>query len=146
LAEPNQYLRLVLGGVNYLLPSTASFSIEQREGMVVNDDPAAKIAAWRIVKSKRWPAYSLDGEFRVIRHDDWQRAVFLDAVPNAIGLVVDEVQLLPRVEVRAVPFTPLGAPPLQAGHLFSSASIVDKNVILVINPKTLIVYLQALGE
>jgi len=146
LTEPHQYLRLDLGKANYLLPSTASFSIEKREGMLINNSPQSNVAAWRVVKSQRWPAYFLDGDFRATRYADWQRAVFLEAVPHAIGLVVQEVQLLPRAEVEVAPFTPLGSPPSRAGHLFSGAWVGDKNLILVIDPKILITYLQGLGD
>ena len=146
MAEPNQYLRLELEGVNYLLPSTASFSIENRDDMIVNESPNGNISAWRAVKSRRWPAYCLDRDLKVTRRDNWQRAVFLEAIPNAVGIIVNEVQLLPRADVQVTPFTPLGTPPIQIGHLFSGASVYDGRLTLVFEPKTLIVYLQSLGE
>lgn len=146
MADPNQYLRMQLDGVSYLLPSVAGFTIEQRENLVTNKSPDGNVAAWRSVRSTRLPAYCLDANLRVTRHQQWHRAVFLDAKPQAVGLVAVEVQLLPRAETVISPFTPLGLPPTRAGHLFSGAWVTGNRVILVFNPAALTSYLQSLGE
>lgn len=146
MADPNQYLRMQLGGASYLLPSTAGFTIEQRENLITNKSPEGNVVAWRSVRSSRFPAYCLDANLRVARHQQWHRAVFLDAKPQAVGLVADEVQLLPRAETVISPFTPLGLPPTHAGHLFSGAWVTGNRVILVFNPGALASYLQGLGE
>ncbi len=144
--EPQQYLRLVLQGVEYLLPSTAGFSIEQRDTLTLNRSSDSDVTAWRTVRTGRWPAYSLDAELRVTKRDDWQRAVFIDALPKAVGLIVDEVQMLPRAETQVAPFVPLGAPVLKRGHVFAGAWVTGKRVILVFDPNVLVAYLQSLGE
>ena len=146
MAETNQYLRVQLGTASYLLPSTSSFSIEQRETMVPNPAPRERIAAWRTVRSGRWPAYCLDENLKVTRRDKWQRAVFLEAKPVSLGIIVDEVQLLPRSDTEVTPFVPLGAPPTRAGHLFSGAWISGRQVTLVFEPRALVAYLQSIGD
>ncbi len=146
MADPNQYLRLQLGKTSYLLPSASGFTIEQREHLTINKSPEGNVAAWQSVRSARLPAYCLDGMLRVTRHHDWQRAVFLDATPHAVGLVVDEVQLLPRSETTVSLFAPLGLPPTRLGHLFSGASVNGNRIMLVFEPQAFIAYLQSLGD
>ena len=146
MADPHQYLRLQLGKMNYLLPSTSSFSIEQRETMVPNPAPHERVAAWRTVRSGRWPAYCFDDELKVTRRDEWQRAVFLEAKPVSFGIIVDEVQLIPRGDTQISPFVPLGAPPTQFGHLFSGAWITGRQLMLVFEPRALVAYLQSIGD
>ncbi len=146
MADPNQYLRMQLGGASYLLPSTAGFTIEQRENLILNKSSEGNVAAWRSVRSSRFPAYCLDANLRVVRHQQWHRAVFLDAKPGAVGLAADEVQLLPRAETVIAPFTPPGHPPTRAGHLFTGAWVTGNRVILVFNPGALASYLQSLEE
>ena len=146
MTDSGTYLRLEIAGANYLLPSTAGFTIEQRENLTLNDSAAGNIAAWRPAKNGRWPAYGLGGDLRVDRRGAWQRAVFLDAAPHAVGIALNEVQLLPRLETSVARFTPMGPPPTRAGHLFSGAWLTDKGVVLVLEPKALIAYLQGLGE
>lgn len=146
MADPNQYLRLRLGNTSFVLPSGSGFNIEQRENMTVNESSDGNVAAWRTAHSTRLPAYRLDAMLRITRDDQWQRAVFLDATPHAVGLVVDEVQILSRAETVISPFTPPGLPPTRAGHLFSGAWVTDNHVALVFNPAALVAYLQSLGE
>jgi hypothetical protein len=147
LAESTQYLRIGLWGVEYLLPSSASLSIEQRENLILNGGPVdTNITAWRAVNSERWPAFYLNAELELTRGDNWQRAVFLEATPHPIGLIADEVQLLPRTDVHIEPFTPLGLAPTPGGHLFSGAWVRANQVILLFEPNGLISYLQKLSE
>jgi hypothetical protein len=146
MADPNQYLRMQLGGVSYLLPSTAGFTIEQRDNLIVNKSPDGNVEAWRVVRAERIPAYCLDKNLRVARKLPWQRAVFLDARPQAVGVVAQEVQLLARAETVIAPFTPLGPPPTRAGHLFAGAWVTGNGVLLVFHPAALASYLHGLGE
>ncbi|MBI3778830.1 MAG: chemotaxis protein CheW [Gammaproteobacteria bacterium] len=146
MTDPQQFMRLQLGDTSYLLPSMSGFTIEQRENLITNKSPEGNVAAWRAVQNRRLPAYGLDAALRVARPPRWHRAVFLEASPQAVGLVVDEVQLLPRAETVISPFTPLGLPPTRLGHLFSGAWITGQRAILVFEPKALIAYLQSLGE
>lgn len=144
MVESGQFLRLGLSGSNYLLPSSAGFSIEQRENLVVNDDPRVKVTAWRMDKSGRWPAFYLNAELKLKRQGGWQRAVFLEGHPHPVGLITDELQLLPRADVHIEPFTPLGPMPTPAGHLFSGAWIRGTQLILVFEPRCLAVHLLKL--
>lgn len=146
MAEPNQYLHLKLGNAGFLLPGVSGFNIEQRDGMTTNESAEGNVAAWRTVHNTRQPAYCLDGSLRVTRHHHWERAVFLAAAPHAVGLVVDEVQLLPGTETIITPFTPPGQPPTRVGHLFSGAWVTGQRAMLVFDPPALIAYLQSLGE
>ena len=146
LTEPIQYLRLQLGNVSYLLPSALGFTLEQRENLIANKSADGNVAAWRAIHATRQPAFCLDGELRVTRRQHWHRAVFLDAAPHAVGVVVDEVQMLPRTETTVTPFTPLGLAPTRRGHLFSGAWVTGNRVVLVLDPKAFVAYLQSLGE
>ena len=144
--ELHQYLRLKLGGAGYLLPSTSGFTIEQRDNLVINKSPESNVAAWQTVRSSRYPAFCLDAALRVTRHHRWTRAVFLEATPHAVGLVVDEAQMLPRAETTISHFIPLGLPPTRLGHLFSGAWVTGNQVMLVFEPKAFVAYLQSLGD
>ncbi|MEW6331032.1 MAG: chemotaxis protein CheW [Pseudomonadota bacterium] len=146
MADPNQYLRLQLGDTSYLLPSASGFTIEQREHLIINPSSEGKVAAWQTLRSKRLPAYGLDGMLRPMRHDDWHRAVFLEALPHAVGLVAREVQLLPRSETVISSFTPLGRAPTRQGHLFSGAWVTGNQIVLVFDPRAIVAYLQSLGD
>jgi hypothetical protein len=148
VADSNQYLRLVIGGASFLLPSVLRYTIEQRDSLVPNDAPGGSVAAWRSLKTGRWPAYALDGGLRASRPPDgWQRALFLEATATStVGLVIDEVQLLARGDVQVVNFTPPGPAPTRNGHLFTGAWVHDGGVTLVFEPRALIAYLQGLGD
>jgi hypothetical protein len=146
MADPGQFLRLNIGGGNYLLPSTAGFTIEQRDSLQINDTPSSRVAAWRMVRNSRWPAYAVDRDFLPQRRDDWQRAVFVEAMPHAIGVVVDDVHLLARAQAQVTPYHPLGPVPTRAGHLFSGAWVTDTELMLVLEPKAFVLYLQSLGD
>lgn len=146
MADPNQYLRLKLGDANFLLPGVPGFVIEPREHLAVDQSSAGNATAWRTVQGRRVPAYCLDAALRVSRHPHWQRAVFLDAAPQAVGLAVDEVELLPRAETVIVPFIPPGSPPTRVGPLFSGAWLTGNRVVLVFDPPALVAYLQSLGD
>jgi hypothetical protein len=145
LADSNQYLRLSLDGKHYLLLGSASIAIEQRDALVL-DGATPPIAAWRQAHLERWPAYALDGLLRPVRRTIWQRAVFLDAKPHAVGMVVDEVTMLARTDLPIAPFFPLGPAATSAGHLFTGAWVDGNNVTLVFDPPALSAYLQAIGR
>lgn len=141
MADLNQYLRISFDGASALLPGRASAAIESRDVLTLNPG-GGKVAAWRSHRGRRLPAYCLDARLKPVRRDGWERAVFLDGV----GLVVDEVQMLGRTEGTVQPFTPLGAPPTPAGHLYSGAWVEGHRATLVLDPRALVAYLQSLGE
>jgi len=146
LAEQTQYLRLELQGRKYLLPSVSGYTIEPREALAAHRAPGSHVSAWKSARNGRWAAYALDADLKPMRSDSWQRAVFLEAAPRAVGLACDEVQLLPRSQTQVSPFTPPGPCTLRTGHLFMGAWLVSDSVVLVLNPRALAVYLQSLGE
>lgn len=132
--------------MDYLLPSEASISIEQRDNLlpVVAGDGA--VAAWRSAHNYRWPAFYLDGELLPAHRDVWQRAIFIDGAPHPLGLIADEIQLLPRAEVHIEPFTPLGPPPSPAGPIFAGAWIRNSELVMVFDPKGLVGYLTQIWK
>jgi hypothetical protein len=139
-----QYLRLKLDGAVFLLPSTASLAIEKRESLTSSAD-STLVAAWRETSSGRWPAYSLDSLLQPVPGGNWTRAVYLNATPHPIGLVADEVQLIPTDVLQIVPFNPPGSAPTTLGHLFNGAHIEGDDVFLALEPNALITYLGSLG-
>jgi hypothetical protein len=146
MAVSEQYLRVAFAGVEFLLPSSASYAIEQREGLLVNDSGAGSAAAWWETRGKRLPAYHLDADLNLVRNDDWQRAVFLNAQPHAIGLAANDIQLLPRADVHVESFHPLGPAPTRGGQLFSAAWVQGSEVTLVFEPHALATYLLTIKE
>lgn len=145
MADSSQYLCLLLEGTEYLLPSTASVAIEQRDAMTPETGLGA-VVAWRRTRQGRAPAYGLNALFQLSRPANWQRAVFLDGGASSVGLVVDDVRLLGRAELHVVPFMPLGAPPTRFGHLFHGAWVDGHSVTFVLEPRSLIGFLRSLGE
>lgn len=146
MAGPEQYLRVAFAGREFLLPNSASVAIEQRDALQLNDSDSGTEVAWWQSRGKRLPVYSLDGNFRPVRNGDWQRAVFLKAQPDPIGLAANAIELLPRTEVRVEPYHPLGQAPTRGGHLFSAASVKGTDLVLVFDPRALAAYLQTVVE
>jgi len=145
LAEPDQYLRLSFAGVEFLLPSTSSLAIEQRENLEVNANQESGVAAYRVTSTGKWPALCLNNELRISHNPSWLRSVFIGNASEAYGITVEEVQLLPRQDVEVGPFTPLGPPPTGAGHIFSGVWVRGSDVTLVFSPAGLAGYLRTLG-
>jgi hypothetical protein len=145
LADSNQYLRLTLEDKHYLMPSSASIAIEQRDSLVL-DSAKPPIVAWRQAHLERWPVFALDPSLRLGRSLGWQRAVFLQGRSYGIGFVVTDAHQLSRTDLPVVPFTPLGPAPTRFGHLFNAASIEGPNVTLVFDTNVLSAYLQGLGD
>lgn len=146
MTDPKQYLRMTFAGGTFLLPGTSGYTIEQRENLMANNSANSNVCAWRSVRGSRWPAFALDDAFQPVRRDDWQRAVFIEALPHAFGVVVDDVHMLPRSQMQVSSFTPLGRPATRAGHLFAGAWVTEEGVMLVFEPTTLVAYLQGLDE
>ncbi|HEX7045300.1 MAG TPA: hypothetical protein VF203_11870 [Burkholderiales bacterium] len=144
MADSNQYLCLVLGGMEYLLPGAASVAIEQRHALIP-EDGRGPLVAWRQSRQGRWPVYGLDGMLRPSRPETWQRAVFLDGSPTPVGLAAEEVRLLGRADLHITPFAPLGAPPTRAGHYFDGAWVDGHKVVLVFAARGLAEALRAGG-
>ena len=122
-----------------------SVAIDQRDSLEINKTGTGQVSAWRSQDGTRWPAYCLDQDFKVAQRDDWERAIFLEAQPTPVGLIADEVQLLPEGEAQVTPFIPLGPPATASGHLFSGAWVRGSQAILVFDPKALATFLHNLG-
>lgn len=138
-----QYLRLTIDDASYLLPSTASLAIEKREGLSTSAD-SRLVAAWRESSRGRWPAYSLDAELQPTPRERWSRAVYLNATPNPVGLVTDEIQLIPTDQLHIVPFNPPGPAETSIGHMFNAAHVDGENVLFVLDPSSFTSYLLSL--
>jgi len=138
-----QYLRLKLDNAVFLLPSTASLAIEKRESLTSSAD-STLVAAWRETSNGRWPAYSLDSMLQPAPGPNWTRAVYLNATPHPIGMVADEVQLVPTDLLQIVPFHPPGRAPTTLGQIFNGAHIEGDDVFLALEPNALITYLGSL--
>lgn len=145
MADPSQYLRVVLDGMDYLLPSAGSVAIEQRDGLLAADNTTGPVVAWRQGRNGRWPAYGLNASFEFCRPTRWQRAVFLDAGGQPVGLVADDVTLLGRGDMHVAPFTPLGPAPTRFGHLFNAAWVDGHRITFVIDGRSLAAYLRSRG-
>lgn len=139
-----QFLRVKIGKAEYFLPSGISVAIEKRESLT-DDDSRSIVSAWRESPTGRWPAYCVDEDLIPSLRKDWVRAVFVQAHPNPIGLIGDEIQLVNVDPLDVTPFTPLGPPATSAGHLFTAAYIRDDSVSLILDPPALVSYLAALG-
>lgn len=145
MASPSSYLCVVLEGTDYLLPSSASAAIEQRDAM--REAPGAgPVMAWRETRLGRWPAYGMDSMFRPMRPAHWQRAVFFAHRERPLGLVADDVRLLGRTAMHIAPFVPPGPAPTPAGHLFNGAWLNGERVLLVLDPRGLLGLLATLSE
>ena len=119
--------------------------IEKREQLEVNDAPGALIVAWQATPVGRAPAYSVDANLDPLPRHAWQSAVFLQAGGRTLGLIADELQLLPREDVRVEPFVPPGPAPTPAGHLFGGAWVRAGHApVLVFEPGALADYLMRL--
>jgi hypothetical protein len=138
-----QYLRLKIDETSFLLPSTASLAIEKREGLSSSTD-SRLVAAWRQTSKGRWPAYSLDKELQPAPRDRWSRAVYLNATPNPVGLVTDEIQLIPTDQLHIVPFHPPGPAPTNVGHIFNAAHVDGDDMLMVLEPNAFTAYLLSL--
>src|SRR5581483_5589450 len=101
------------------------------------ENGAGPVLAWRQTRSGRWPAYGLNASFAVSRPAHWQRAVFLDAAGQPIGVVADEVNLLGRGDMHVAPYRPRGAPPTRFAHLFIAAGADRDRPPYVIDPRSL---------
>ncbi|MFQ5994763.1 MAG: hypothetical protein ACE5K1_06680 [Acidiferrobacterales bacterium] len=145
MKDSSQYLRLRLGGAHYLLTSSASLTIEQRQNLTLNSGETGNVGAWHSQGEVRWPAYPLDQDLRVTRQCEWESAIFLDARPQPVGLLVGNAQMLSEEEAEVTSFTPVGPAPTGAGHLFAGAWVRGSQVVLVLEPAALIAYLTSLG-
>lgn len=146
MRDSNQYLRFSLGDATYLVSGAANVAIDQRDSLEINKAGTGLVSAWRSHDGARWPAYCLDHDFKVTHRDDWERAIFLEAQPTPMGLIADQVQLLPEGEAQVTPFVPLGAPATAGGHLFSGAWVRGSEAILVFDPRVLTAFLSNLGN
>ncbi|MHB1528499.1 MAG: hypothetical protein ACYDDA_01165 [Acidiferrobacteraceae bacterium] len=141
--DGGQYLRLSVGGTEFLLPSGASVAVEPRE-QLTTETGHRYIVAWHAALSDRWPVFHLEGDLSTRSDRPWAHAVFIDAKPFPVGLTAEEILLLPR-DLRVESFMPPGRPPTAAGSVFSGAVVQGVEVQLLLDPLALAAYLQHLG-
>ncbi len=141
LANSGQFVLFRIGDTSYLVPGSATVAIDKRDNLSTDDSNRGGVCAWRTTGDERWPVYLLDARLRPSGSGHWERAIFLPARPQPVGIAANAVQLLPQKEVSTVPFRPLGPPPAGGGHLFNAAWVHDTNVILVFDPATLGLFL-----
>lgn len=141
-AGVRHYLELKFGGQNFLMPNGPDVSIEPRENMQL--EQKGRAAACRTLNGVFWLAYILDADLKPVADGTWTRAVFLNAHSNRpVGLLVDDLKLLPADTLRIEAFTPLGPAPVRGQHLFPAAAIQGSALTLVFAPAALTAYLQA---
>jgi len=141
MADTDHYLRIVLGGAEYLLPGR-NFTIEQRDALVPAEPGEAPVLAWRERGMQRDPVYGLGPDFQLDRKARGARAVFIEG-QMPIGLVGDEIQLLTR-RIRTEPFTPPGPPP-GSRHLFDAAWTEGGRPVLVLDTAAFLAFLRSAG-
>ncbi len=139
----DQYLRLVIGGAGFLLPSSASLAIEPMDQLTADADHP-HIVAWRVVRPDRWPVFHLEADLQSRATGSWSKAVFIDAKPFPVGFAVADLLLLPR-EFRVEPFNPPGAAPTPLGPIFSGASVQEEGILFLLEPLAFAAYLKQLG-
>lgn len=142
-SEGGQYLRLQVGGVDFLLPSHRSIAIEQRE-QLLPESAHPHVVAWKAVLAERWPVLHLGPDLVSRPETGWEKAVFIDAKPHPVGIAASNILLLPS-EVLVEPFTPPGIPPTPAGHIFDGAWVQGVDVLLAFNADGFVAHLRRLG-
>lgn len=136
------YLEFGFAGHRFLLPNNPDLLIEPRENMEIEGRGSA--AALRRVQGVTWLAYALGPDFSPVRESLWTRAVFLEThARRPVGLLVDDVRLVPVDALRIEPFTPLGPAPVSGQHLFQAAAMGAQSLTLVMAPVALAIYLRA---
>ena len=141
-AGARHYLELKFAGHTFLVPNTPDVSIEPRENM--QSERKGRAAASRSLQGVLWLGYLLDADLRPTADGAWTRAVFLNARgTRPVGLLVNDLRVLPADALRIEPFTPLGPAPVQGQHLFHAAAMQASTLTLVFSPTALAAYLQA---
>ena len=144
MTDLRHYLELRFAGQTFLMPNIPAISVEPRENMQI--ERSGRAAAQRMVQGESWLAYALGPDWSPLSESDWTRAVFLGlGASPPVGLLVDDVKLLPAGTLRIEPFTPLGPAPVPGRHLFPAAAVGRGALTLVMAPEGLAAYLRSLG-
>ncbi len=144
MTDLQHYLELRFAGQTFLMPNGLDVSVEPRENMQL--ERRGRAAALRTVQGEAWLAYALDSDWLPLPESPWTRVVFLGiGASQPVGLLVDELKLMPVGSLRIEPFTPLGPAPVPGRHLFPAAAVDGRAPILVMAPAGLAAYLRSLG-
>ncbi len=144
MTDLRHYLELRFAGQVFLMPNGSDISVEPRENMQL--EQRGRAAALRTVQGESWLAYALGPDWSPRPDAPWTRAVFLNnGASQPVGVLVDDLKLLPVGSMRIEPFTPLGPAPVPGRHLFPAAAVGGGAPILVISPEGLATYLRSLG-
>lgn len=141
MTDIKHYLQVAFDGSTFLLPHVPGLQVEVRENMQI--EAAGVVAARRYVQGAAWPALALDRALMPCRDSPWTRAVFLHAGEQPIGLLVDDMTLLPLDSLRIEPFIPLGLRASDGPPVFGAAAMTDGGLTLVFSPPGLAHYLLA---
>ena len=143
MTDLRHYLQLRFAGQVFLMPNLPDILVEPRENMQVERNGRA--AAQRTVQGVSWLAYALGPDWAPLPESGWTRAVFLGVgTARPVGLLVDELHLLPAGDLRIAPFTPLGPAPVPGRHLFPGAAVGRNDLTLVLATDAVASYLRAL--
>jgi len=135
------YLECSFAHHRFLIPNDSDLLVESRENMQI--EKKGRAAATRRVQGALWRAYALDGEFKPVLESGWTRAVFLETHDSRpVGLLVDDLNVLPVDTLRIEPFTALGPAPVPGHHLFQAAAMSPRGLTLVLTPSVLALYLR----
>ncbi|WP_298136619.1 hypothetical protein [Acidiferrobacter sp.] len=143
MTDVRHYLQLRFSGQVFLMPNLPDIVVEPRENMLV--EPKGQAAARRSVQGASWVAYALGPDWTPVPEGPWTRAVFLGIHgARPVGLLVDDLKLLPAIGLRIEPFTPLGPAPVPGRNLFPGVEMRQGNPTLVLAADVLASYLHAL--
>lgn len=135
------YVELRFSGCTFLLPNVPNLLVEPYENMRV--EPHGKVGAYRSVQGAHWPAFSLNAALQPVLGVPWTRAVFLTTTGRPVGLLVEDLKLVPTDSLRLEPYMPLGPQPLGSVHVFDKAAMHARGLTLVFSPSGLAAYLLA---
>ncbi len=138
-APIRHYIELRMGSSTFFLANTPLLVIEPRENMLVK--PVGLAAAQRVVQGVAWPAFSLDADMEPVADAPWTRAIFLNTAEHGVGILVDDLRLVPVDHLRVEPFFPLGPLPPGGEPLFDAAAMETGTLTLVFSTRGLIAHL-----
>lgn len=141
MTDIKHYLEIVLDGATFLLPHVPGIQVEVRENMQV--EAIGVVAARRHVQGAAWPALALDRNLMPCLDSPWTRAVFLPPNERPVGLLINDMKLVPADSLRIEPFIPLGARAPGDPLVFDAAAMTGRGLTLVFSPPGLTHYLLA---
>ena len=134
------YIELRFADRLYLMANVPQLVVEPRENLLI--EPTGRAAAQRVVQGVSWPAYALDAALEPVAQSPWTRAIFLNSTERGVGILVDEMRLVPVDRLRIEPFVPLGPPPPGGQPVFDAAAMQQAGLTLVFSVSGLVAHLR----